>query len=99
MVTLDRLRYLNIEADYGVWKEYAEEYALSQDEVWEIYRSYIPRYFEAGMPIALDLDGYFSCKKGETAYKVPYAHTLENTENFERLYLCESMRHVAHISA
>ena len=83
----------------GVWKEYAEEYALSQDEVWEVYRSYIPRYFAAGMPITLDLDGYFSCKKGETTYKVPYAHNLENRENFERLYLCESLRHVAHISA
>jgi radical SAM protein with 4Fe4S-binding SPASM domain len=83
----------------GVWKEYSEEYALSQDEVWEVYRNYIPKYFEAGMPIALDLDGYFSCKGGETKYRVPYAHAMENVENFERQYLCESVRHVAHISA
>lgn len=83
----------------GIWKEYSEEYALSQDEVWEIYSDFIPRYFEAGMPIGLDLDGYFSCRKGETTYKIPYAHSLENKENFEHFYLCESMRHAAHISA
>ena len=83
----------------GVWKEYSEQYALSQDEVWEIYRNFIPRYFEAGMPIGIELDGYFSCKKGETKYRIPFDHNLEDKENFERLYFCESVRHVAHISA
>ena len=90
---------VNSPQELGIWKEYSEEYALSQDEVWEVYRNYIPKYFEAGMPIGLDLDGYFSCKGGETKYRVPYAHSMENAENFERQYLCESVRHVAHISA
>lgn len=90
---------VNAPQTLGVWKEYAEEYDLSQDKIWEIYRAFIPRYFEAGMPIGLDLEGYFSCKKGETAYRVPFAHSLEDKENFDRLYLCESIRHVAHISA
>ena len=90
---------VNAPQELGVWKEYSEKYALSQDEVWEIYRNYIPKYFEAGMPIGLELDGYFSCKKGETQYRIPFNHNLENMENFERLYLCESVRHSAHISA
>lgn len=90
---------VNAPQELGIWKEYSEEYALSREEVWEVYRDFIPRYFEAGMPIGLSLDGYFLCKKGETSYKIPYDHTVEPQENFERFHLCESMQHAAHISA
>ena len=47
----------------GVWKQYSEEFGLTDDEVWDIYREYIPHYFEDGMPLDLELDGYFRCRK------------------------------------
>lgn len=47
----------------GVWKKYSSDYALSQDEVWQIYKEFIPKYFEAGMPISIDLDDFLAVKK------------------------------------
>lgn len=85
--------------ELGLWKEYSEEYALSDEEIWQVYREYIPQYFEDGMPLDIELDGYFSCKKGETAYKVPLVKNLREGASFERCYICESARHTAHISA
>ena len=38
-------------------------------------------------------------KGGETKCCIPYAHSMAHAENFERQYLCESVRHAAHISA
>lgn len=84
--------------ELGIWKEYAEKYALSNEEIWQAYREYIPYYFEDGAPIELELDGYFSCAKGSTAYKVPLVKNVRQGANFERCYICESVRYSAHIS-
>lgn len=65
----------------GVWNKCSSDYALSQDEVWQIYKEFIPKYFEAGMPIRVDLDGFFSCEKGKTEYKVHYAKKTKTKRN------------------
>ena len=48
------------------------------------------------MPIDIELDGYFSCKKGETDYKIKYVHHPGDTP-LDKLYYCESVRYQMHI--
>jgi radical SAM protein with 4Fe4S-binding SPASM domain len=88
---------LNAPQNLGAWKQYSAKYALTQDEVWEVYREYIPHYFEDGMPIDIDLDGYFSCKKGSTDYKVNYVHHADPDSDWTDIPYCESMRYHIHI--
>ena len=89
---------LNAPQQLGLWKQYADEYALTEDEVWDIYRDYIPRYFEDGMPIGIELDGYFTCKKGSTDYWVPYVHHADPNGDYSKYPYCESVRYNAYIS-
>ena len=83
---------LNAPQDFGIWREYSDEYALSEDEVWETYREYIPYYFQDGMPLDLELDGYFNCKKGATFYTIPYSHDLKENMDWNKIPYCESTR-------
>ena len=88
---------LNAPQELGVWKRYAEEYALSEDEAWEVYSAYITDYFADGMPLDIELDGYFSCKKGETDYKVSYVHHARPDSDWSKIPYCESMRYNIYI--
>lgn len=81
----------------GIWQQTSQDYALTEEEVWETYRAYIPRYFAAGMPINLDLDGYFHCGRGETAYTVPYHHDTKADTDWSKVPYCETMRYNIHI--
>ena len=81
----------------GVWKEYADEHALSEDEVWEIYKQYISDYFEDGMPMGIELDGYFGCKKGKTEYRSAYVKRHPSGDAYNKYPYCESLRYHAFI--
>lgn len=83
----------------GVWKKYADEYALSENEVWEIYRKYIPYFFEDGMPINIDLDGYFHGKKGSTDFSVPYEHSCKPDTDWRKIYYCDSAHYNVYIGS
>ena len=89
---------VNAPQELGLWKQYALEYALTRQEIWDVYRDYIPRYFEDGMPIDIQLDGYFSCKRGSTDYKVPFVHHAPSNSDWRKLPYCEAMQHTAYIS-
>ena len=93
-----RLLRVNTPQEMGLWKQYAQEYALSNQARWEIIRDYIPRYFEDGMPIDIQLDGFFSCKKGSTEYSVPFVHRTPREPDWRRLHYCEAMQRTAYIS-
>ena len=88
---------VNAPQSLGIWKQYSDEYALSQDEVWEAYRQYIFDYFADGMPLDVELDGYFSCKKAETDYSIPYTHKAKKDSDWSRLHYCESVRYNMYI--
>ena len=75
----------------GLWKQYADEFAMTEEEVWATYRDYIPHFFEDGMPMDLELEGYFRCLKGETDYKVSYVRHVED-EDWNHCSYCESVR-------
>ncbi len=82
---------LNAPQELGLWKQYAEQYALTEDEVWDAYRQYIGDFFADGMPLDLELEGYFSCRKGETEYRIGYIHHPKE-ENWSSYHMCESAR-------
>ncbi|MBR3317936.1 MAG: radical SAM protein [Atopobiaceae bacterium] len=88
---------VNAPTSMGIWTEYEERYALSMDELWDIYRDYIPRFFEDGMPINLEIEGFFVCEKGSTKYKVQYVHDARPDSNWNKLGCCESVRYTQHI--
>ena len=72
---------LNSPQKIGNWIENAEDNALTEDEVWDIYRRYIDDFFADGMPIGVQLDGYFICDKGSTDYRIAYVkHTPEDID-------------------
>lgn len=90
---------LNTPQELGLWKEYSEQYALNWMEAWEIYKNYLPEFFKDGMPLSLELDGFFYCKAHSTRYSVSYArHAPENVDFAKRPY-CGSMQHHAYIDA
>ena len=83
----------------GTWKEYAGEYALSDDEIWEVYREYIPYYFSDGMPVTIELDGYFHCEKGKKDYKIPFVHKGAKAEDLSECPYCESVCYNIYITS
>jgi len=88
---------VNAPQSLGLWKQYSDEYALTEDEVWDAYRSFIPHYFEDGMPIGVELDGYFRCEKGKTDYKVSFVHHAKDDADWSRHPYCESVRYHVYI--
>lgn len=88
---------VNAPQDLGNWRQYTDEYSLSEDEIWKIYRQYINQYFEDGMPISINLDGYFSCAKGETDYVVLYDKQSILQSNVDQKFYCNEMRNSMHI--
>ena len=88
---------VNAPMEFGTWKRYAKDYALSDGEVWEIYRDFIPEWIADGMPIGIDLDGFFHCAKGSTDYRIGYAHNCSAETDFTRIPYCESVRFTMHI--
>lgn len=82
---------LNAPQELGIWKQYAEQYALTEGEVWDAYKAYIKDYFADGMPLDVDMDGYFSCKKGETDYQVRFVHHADPDGDWGKVPMCESV--------
>ena len=87
----------NAPQELGVWREYSTDYALTYEELWDVYREFIPQYFKDGSPIDVELDGFFSCKKGSTDYKVTYSHHMSKDMDPSKIPYCESMRYNMHI--
>ena len=90
---------VNAPQELGVWKQYSEAYALSEEEIRDICLRNIEWYFEDGMPLDLELEGYFQCRKGSTEYKIPYVHHPAENADWKKVPQCESMSHQIYISA
>ena len=88
---------LNAPQELGSWIEYGSEYALSFDELWEVYKEYIPHYFEDGMPINIELDGYFRCSKGSRDYDISFVHHAKKDSDWSKIPYCECTLHHIHI--
>ena len=88
---------VNAPQELGLWKQYGSQYALTEGEVWEVYAKYIQDFFAEGMIISSDLDGYFSCNKGETKYKIPYVRNVKEDADLSRIPYCDAVSYTLHI--
>ena len=90
---------VNAPQSLGLWKKYEEEYALNNNEIVEVYKECISHYFEDGMPIDIELDGYFECKKGKKDYLVPLVRSFKDGLSFDQIPYCEAVNYNVYIGA
>lgn len=86
-------------SDVGAWKDggYREDYSLSLEETYQLYLDYIPKYFEDGMPLALQLGGFFYATPGKPGeYKIPSAKSCKDPST---MCVCGHARQVLYIAA
>lgn len=88
---------LNAPQVLGLWKQYSDQYALTEDEVWDAYKAYIRDYFADGMPLDVEMDGYFTCKKGETDYKIHFVRHAKPDSDWSKIPMCEGVRYNMYI--
>lgn len=82
----------------GEWSKQNTIKDLSVDEIIDIYLSYIPRYFEDGMPVNLSLNGIFTGKKGTGEYSIPSVKFPENIDE-KAVCICEHAKRQIYITA
>lgn len=84
-------------SNVGTWKENGYGEAISLQELYQLYYDYIPHYYEDGMPLALQLSGFFSASPDEPdKYMLP---SVKNCASPEKTCVCGHARMVMYISA
>ena len=84
-------------SNVGAWKEGGYGEAISVDELFQAYLDYIPHYFEDGMPLSLQLGGFFSASPHEPdRYDIP---SVKGCTNPDKTCVCGHARMVMYISA
>lgn len=84
-------------SNVGEWKKNGYGESISIDELYQIYLEYIPQYYEDGMPMAVQLGGFFSADPDEPKdYRIPARKSCNNPEN---VCVCGHARQVMYISA
>lgn len=84
-------------SNVGAWKAggYGESIAL--DELYQLYLDYIPHYYADGMPLSLQLGGFFSASPDQPEeYDVP---SVKHCSNPDKTCVCGHARMVMYISA
>ncbi|MBP3638015.1 MAG: radical SAM protein [Clostridia bacterium] len=84
-------------SNVGAWKEGGYGESISIDELYQLYLDYIPHYYADGMPLSIQLGGFFSASPGEMeAYDIP---SMKNCANPDKTCVCGHARMVMYISA
>ncbi len=84
-------------ADVGAWKEGGYGPSIAIDELFRLYLDYIPRYYEDGMPLSLQLGGFFSADPdAPDSWFIP---TEKRCADPEAVCVCGHARMVMYISA
>lgn len=84
-------------SNVGAWKEGGYGESISMDELYQIYLDYIPHYYEDGMPLSLQLGGFFSASPDRPQeYDIP---SMKNCFNPDKTCVCGHARTVMYISA
>ncbi len=82
----------------GEWTHDFDGCGLSNEETWEVYRQAIADWYEDGMPLDLDLEGFFGGTAGKVNYRVHYAKHVGDKADLAKVRYCGAMRHGAYIS-
>ncbi len=84
-------------ADVGAWKEGEYGESISLEELFQVYLDYIPHFYEDGMPLALQLGGFFhAVPRQPERYDIP---SIKGCTNPEDHCVCGHARMVLYISA
>lgn len=84
-------------SNVGAWKAGGYGESIPLDELYRIYLDYIPQYYEDGMPLTLQLGGFFSASPLEPEiYDIP---SIKNCKNPDKTCVCGHARMVMYISA
>ena len=84
--------------ELGIWKRYSQEYALTVDEAWEIYREYIPQWYADGTPLDIYLEGFFSClRENPRNYRITFMQNISDGADWSTMPACGSIQHVIFI--
>lgn len=86
-------------SNVGAWKNggYGDDYSLSMDETYQLYLDYIPQYYEDGMPLRLQLGGFFAAKpERPDQYLIP---AMKKCDDLSKRCICGHARQVMYISA
>ncbi len=81
----------------GAWKEGGYGEAISCEELYRLYLDYIPQYYADGMPLTLQLGGFFwASPRSPETYEIPLQKDCRNPDT---MCLCGHARSVLYISA
>lgn len=84
-------------SNVGAWKEGGLGEAISLAELYETYLDYIPQYYEDGMPLSLQLSGFFAANpRHPNRWFIPLE---KNGANPDQMCICGHARMVMYISA
>lgn len=84
-------------SNVGAWKENGYGEGISISDLYQVYYDYIPHYYEDGMPLSIQLGGFFmaSPEKPE-GYYIP---SLKSCKDPSKANVCGHARMVMYISA
>lgn len=81
----------------GAWKENGYGEAIPQEKLYHLYLDYIPQYYADGMPLTLQLGGFFwASPRHPEEYEIPLRKSCANPDT---ACLCGHARRVLYISA
>ena len=84
-------------SNVGAWKDGGYGESISVDELYQLYFDYIPHYYEDGMPLSLQLGGFFSANpRKPEEYDIP---AIKNCADPDKTCVCGHARMVMYISA
>lgn len=84
-------------SNVGAWKEGGYGESISLQELYQLYFDYIPHFYEDGMPLSLQLGGFFSASPDRpNEYDIP---SVKNCSNPDKTCVCGHARMVMYISA
>ena len=84
-------------SNVGAWKEGGYGESISLQELYQLYLDYIPQYYEDGMPLAIQLGGFFSASpRRPRRYDIP---AMKHCSDPDRTCVCGHARMVMYISA
>lgn len=84
-------------SNVGAWLEGGYGESISKDELSQLYLDYIPQYYEDGMPLAIQLGGFFMASPRQPErFDVPLSKSCQDPE---KMCICGHARQVMYISA
>lgn len=83
-------------SNVGAWKAGGYGESIPMEELYQLYYDYIPKYYEDGMPLSLQLGGFFSASPNRPdSYDIP---SMKYCTNPDKTCVCGHARMVMYIS-